>query len=92
MAVGKSERREGTILPRIQPVAPENAPEESKPLIEQGEQQAGKVLNFYKQMAVSPKSFGGYMNLAGTLQGGALDRQMQESIAVAVSDFHGCKY
>ena len=79
-------------MPRIQPVDPENAPEESKPLIEQGEQQAGKVLNFYKQLAVSPKSFKGYMDLAGTLQGGALDRQLQEAIAVAVSDFHGCKY
>jgi uncharacterized peroxidase-related enzyme len=34
----------------------------------------------------------GYMDLSGTLQGGTLDRQMQESIAVAVSDFNGCTY
>ena len=27
-----------------------------------------------------------------TLKGGALDRQMQESIAVAVSDFNDCAY
>jgi AhpD family alkylhydroperoxidase len=32
------------------------------------------------------------MDLSGTLQGGTLDRQMQESIAVAVSDFNGCTY
>lgn len=80
-------------MPRIEPVAPENAPEESKPLIEQGKQiTGGEVINFFKQMAVSPKSFKGYMDLSGTLQGGALDRQTQESIAVAVSDYHSCKY
>ena len=80
-------------MPRIEPVAPENAPEESKPLIEKGKQiTGGEVINFFKQMAVSPKSFKGYMDLSETLQGGALDRQTQESIAVAVSDYHGCKY
>ncbi len=79
-------------MPRIQPVEPENAPQESQPLIEQGEKAAGKVLNFYKQMSVSPRSFKGYMDLSATLQGGALDRKVQESIAVAVSDYNGCVY
>ena len=80
-------------MPRIEPVSPENAPEESKPLIEQSKQMTGgEVINFFKQMSVSPKSMKGYMDLAGTLQGGALDRQTQESIAVAVSDYHSCKY
>ena len=80
-------------MPRIQPVEPERAPEESKPLIEQGKKSAGgQDLNFFRQMAVSPKSFKGYMNLSGTLQGGSLDRQAQESIAVAVSDFNACEY
>jgi alkylhydroperoxidase family enzyme len=80
-------------LPRIEPVSPNNAPEESKPLIEQSKQiTGGEVINFFKQMAVSPKSMKAYMDFAGTLQGGALDRQTQESIAVAVSDYHGCKY
>jgi AhpD family alkylhydroperoxidase len=32
------------------------------------------------------------MDLSGTLQSGTLDRQMQESVAVAVSDFNGCTY
>lgn len=79
-------------MPRIEPVEPENAPEESRPLMEQGAQGAGKMLNFYKTFAASPAAFEGYMNLNDTLQGGALDRQMQESIAVAVSDFNGCHY
>jgi AhpD family alkylhydroperoxidase len=32
------------------------------------------------------------MDLNATLKGGTLDRKMQESIAVAVSDFNGCDY
>lgn len=32
------------------------------------------------------------MDLSATLQGGTLDRQTQESVAVAVSDSNGCKY
>ena len=80
-------------MPSIEPVEPENAPEESKPLIEQSKQMSGgEVVNFFKQMAVSPKTMKAYMDFAGTMQGGALDRQTQESIAVAVSDYHGCKY
>ena len=79
-------------MPRIQPVEPEGAPEASRPLMEKGAQGAGKMLNFYKTFANSPTAFEGYMTLNGTLKGGALDRQMQESIAVAVSDFNGCAY
>ncbi len=80
-------------MPRIQPVDPDNAPEESRPYIEQGKQiTGGEVINFFKQMAVSPTSFKGYMDLSGTLQGGALDRQTQEAIAVSVSNYNGCVY
>lgn len=80
-------------MPRIQPVEPENAPQESREYVEAGkEQTGGQVINYFKQMSVSPKSFKGYMDLLGTLQGGALDRQTQESIAVAVSDYDDCVY
>ncbi len=65
-------------MPRIQPVEKENAPEESRPLMEQGEQAAGQMLNFFKQMAVSPASFKGYMEIDGALQGGALDPKTRE--------------
>lgn len=80
-------------MPRTHAVDPENAPEQSKPLIEQGKQATGgQVVNFYRQMAVSPAAFKGYLDLAGTLSGGALSRQDQETIAVAISDKHGCTY
>ena len=79
-------------MPRIQPVEPESAPEGSRPLMEQAAEGAGKMLNFYRTFGNSPKAFEGYLNLNATLKGGTLDRQMQESIAVAVSDFNGCAY
>ena len=79
-------------MPRIRPVDPESAPEGSRPLMEQAAEGAGKVLNFYRTFGVSPTAFEGYLNLNATLKGGTLDRQMQESIAVAVSDFNGCAY
>ena len=79
-------------MPRIEPVEQERAPEASRPLMEQGAKGAGKMLNFYKAFAVSPTAFGGYMDLNDMLKGGTLDRKMQESIAVAVSDFNGCDY
>ncbi len=80
-------------MTRIQMVEPQDAPEVSKEYIEVGKQMSGgQVINFFKQMSVAPATFKGYMDLAGTLSGGALDRQTQESIAVAVSDFDGCTY
>jgi hypothetical protein len=54
-------------MPRIQPVEPENAPEASQPLMEQGEQAMGQMLNFFKQMAVSPASFKAYMDFEAAL-------------------------
>ncbi|MGH3144397.1 MAG: hypothetical protein ACRDTR_01200 [Rubrobacter sp.] len=80
-------------MPRIQPVEPENAGQESQGLVEEAKvASGGQVLNFHRQMSVSPKPFKAYLDFAGTMQGGVLDRQMQEAIAVAVSDFNGCKY
>ena len=80
-------------MPRIQPVEPEDAPRGSQKYIEMGKKQTGgQVINFFKQMSVSPASFKAYMDFSGTLQGGALDRQTQESIAVAISDYDGCVY
>ncbi len=80
-------------MPRTHAVEPENAPEKSKPLIEQAKQvSGGKVVNFHRQMAVSPAAFKGYLDLAGTLSEGTLSNKDQEAIAVAISDKHGCTY
>ena len=79
-------------MPRIQPIEKENAPEESRPLMEQGEQAAGQMLNFFKQMAVSPASFKSFMGMDSALQGGALDPETREVVYIATSDYNGCTY
>lgn len=80
-------------MPRITPRDPDNAPAEAQPLIERGKQMSGgPVLNYFRELSVSPTAFQGYMDLAGTLQQGTLDRTVQEAIAVGVSDFDGCTY
>jgi len=60
--------------------------------MEQGEQAAGQMLNFFKQMAVSPASFQAYMDFEEALQGGALDQETHEAIYIATSDYNGCTY
>jgi alkylhydroperoxidase family enzyme len=85
--MGKEQR-----MPRIQPVEPDNAPEQSRELMEQGEQAAGQMLNYFKQMAVSPASFKAYMEFEGALQGGALGQETHESVYIATSDYNGCTY
>ena len=84
---GKEQR-----VPRIQPLEPDDAPEQSRELMEQGEQAVGQMVNYFKQMAVSPASFKAYMDFNSTLQGGALDHITHESIYIATSDFNGCVY
>ncbi len=79
-------------MPRIQPLEPENAPEQSRQLMERGEQTMGQMLNFFKQMAVSPVSFQVYMDFEATLQGGALDPLTREAVYLGTSDYNGCTY
>ena len=79
-------------MPRIAPLEPENAPEQSRQLMEQGEQAMGQMLNFFKQMAVSPASFQAYMNFEAALQGGALNQWTREAVYIGTSDYNGCTY
>ena len=79
-------------MPRIQPLEPGDAPEQSRQLMEQGEQAMGQMMNYFKQMAVSPASFQGWWDFNEALQGGTLDQLTHESIYIATSDFNGCVY
>ncbi len=79
-------------MPRIQPIESQEAPEQSRQLMEQGEQEMGQMLNFFKQMAVSPASFQAYMDFEAALQGGALDQLSREAVYLGTSDYNGCVY
>jgi alkylhydroperoxidase family enzyme len=60
--------------------------------MEQGEQTMGQMLNFFKQMAVSPASFQPYMNFEASLQGGALNQWTREAVYIGTSYYNGCTY
>jgi alkylhydroperoxidase family enzyme len=50
------------------------------------------MLNYFKQMAVSPASFKAYMEFEGALHGGTLDQQTHECVYIATSGYNGCTY
>lgn len=50
------------------------------------------MVNYFKQMAVSPASFKAYMDFNSALHGGALDYMTHESIYIATSNYNGCVY
>jgi len=79
-------------MPRIQPLEPDEAPQQSRQLMEQGEQTMGQMLNFFKHMAVSPASFQAYMDFEAALQDGELDQLTREAVYLGTSDYNGCTY
>ena len=79
-------------MPRIQPLEPDEAPQQSRQLMEQGEQTMGQMLNFFKQMAISPVSFQAYMDFEAALQDGELDKLTREAVYLGTSDYNGCTY
>jgi alkylhydroperoxidase family enzyme len=52
----------------------------------------GQMLNFFKQMAVSPASFQAYMDFEAALQDGELDQLTREAVYLGTSDYNGCTY
>jgi hypothetical protein len=79
-------------MPRIQPVEKENAPEQTRHLIEQGEQALGQELNFLKQFAVSPAAFQAFLSFDEALGDSTLDTFTHESIYIGTSNYNGCVY
>jgi len=77
-------------MPRIEPVDKENYPEQSRQLIEQGEQAMGQELNFLKQMAFSPTAFHAFLSFDESLGEGGLDKFTHESIYIGTSNYNGC--
>src|ERR671912_525383 len=52
----------------------------------------GMVPNMMQTMAQSPHVLEGYLGLSGALSRGALSAQLQEQIALAVSEVNACDY
>ncbi len=79
-------------MPRINPVTIENAPQASKPVMEQIKANFGHVANIFATLAHSPAALKGRMGMFAALDEGALSGKAHEAIALLIGQFHGCKY
>ncbi|CZT37137.1 carboxymuconolactone decarboxylase family protein [Rhizobium sp. 9140] len=69
-----------------------NAPEASRPLLEQVKSQFGSVPNLFRVVSNSPAALEGYLAMSGALGKGRLAAQTREGIALAVAQINGCGY
>lgn len=59
-------------MPRIQALSPEQAPAESRPLLEAVQARLGMIPNVTRTLAHSPAVLGAYLKFSAALTGGSL--------------------
>lgn len=69
-----------------------DAPEPSKPLLEQVQKALGFIPNLYATFAESPAVLGGYLALSASLDNGALSAVERQLVEIAVSTENACTY
>ena len=79
-------------MPRINPLNPDVATEESKQLFGQVQKKLGRVPNLMQSLGHSPAALGGYLSLNESLSRGVLHTKDRERIALTVAEYHGCGY
>lgn len=79
-------------MARINIVTPESANAEQKALYAAIQAQLGMVPNFLKVFANSPTALRAFLGLHGVTQGGSLDPQTHERIALALAQKNSCEY
>ena len=78
-------------MSRLTIPAREDAPANSKPLLDAVEKQLGVVPNLFRLVSTSPAALEGYLSLNGAL-GRTLDAKTRERIALAIAQANGCDY
>src|SRR2546426_11563981 len=79
-------------MPRFAQYTITNAPERSKPLLEQVQKTLGFAPNLYAPFADSPAVLEGYLALSGSLDKGALSATERQLVEIAVSTENRCTY
>src|SRR3954452_806347 len=69
----------------------EDAPAQSKPILDNIDRMLGFVPNLHRLMAISPNALSGWATLMGSLAK-TLDVKTRDGIALAVSEEDGCDY
>jgi uncharacterized peroxidase-related enzyme len=75
---------------RIEPV--KNPEGKAAELLEGVKQALGATPNIFTTFANAPAALEGYLNFNGALQGGDLDPQFKEKLALTVAGINGCDY
>jgi uncharacterized peroxidase-related enzyme len=79
-------------MARVPVIDPKTATGETKALLDAVQAQLGVTPNFIRVLANSPKALEGFLGLYGAAGGFALDKAMQERIALAIAEGNGCQY
>ena len=80
-------------MPRLSiPATIDEAPAASRVMLRTAEARFGRVPNMALLLSVSPAALQGYLALLNALDGGALDAQTAQRIALAVAEAGGCSY
>src|SRR3989449_11065057 len=79
-------------MPRFAQFTITNAPERSKPLLEQVQKTLGFIPNLYATFAESPAILEGYLALSAGLDKGALSAVERQLVEIAVSTENRCTY
>lgn len=74
------------------PPSIDDAPQASRPLLEQVTKQLGSAPNLFRLAARSPAALEGYLGLMGALGKGRLPAATRERIALAIAQLNGCGY
>jgi uncharacterized peroxidase-related enzyme len=79
-------------MARVHVIDPRTASGDAKSLLDAVQAQLGVTPNFIRVLANSPKALEGFLGLYGAAAGFALDKAMQERIALAIAEGNGCQY
>lgn len=79
-------------MSRIKMIDRNTADAEQAELLDAIQNQLGMVPNFLKVFANSPVALRSFLGLYGVANGGALDHQTRERIALALAQQNGCDY
>jgi uncharacterized peroxidase-related enzyme len=79
-------------MTRLTALSPENATGKTKELFTAIHTRFGMVPNMMRTMGNSSAFLEGFLNLSGSLGGGALGAKAGALIALAIAEINGCKY
>jgi uncharacterized peroxidase-related enzyme len=80
------------MTPRIRPVDPTSASEETRALLKRARRELGSVPKLFAAMANAPAALRGYLDFRAALSQGRLRASLRERLALLIAELNGCRY